>query len=45
MWTEKEFFKALSKNVEPDVVDIVRNLYEWSKDEADIVSLLSFIFL
>ncbi|GAG65486.1 unnamed protein product [marine sediment metagenome] len=36
-WTEKEFFAALSEQVDRSVYDIVENLYEWSGRTADRV--------
>jgi len=33
-WSEREFFQVLGETVEPDVVSIVRDLYEWSQDVA-----------
>lgn len=39
-WTEEEFLRVFrEKNVEPKVVDIVRELCEWAKDVADRVWL------
>lgn len=32
-WSEREFFDVLTENV-PDIVDMVRNLYEWAKSIA-----------
>jgi hypothetical protein len=34
-WTRDEFFRALSENVEPGIVTIVEDLYEWGEDTAD----------
>jgi len=34
-WSEEEFFRALNENVESNVVSIVRDLYEWSRNTAD----------
>jgi len=36
-WTEEEFFKVISEKNEPGVVEIIRDIYEWSKKEADTV--------
>lgn len=35
-WTEKEFFSVLERN-EPDILDVVKDIYDWSKGEADRV--------
>ncbi len=34
-WTEEEFFRVLNENVKPEVVEVVKNIYEWSVDVAD----------
>lgn len=34
-WTEEEFFRVLNENIEPKVVEVVKNIYEWSVDIAD----------
>lgn len=34
-WSEEEFFRVLNENVKPDVVTIVKDLYEYGKDVAD----------
>jgi len=36
-WTEAEFFRVLADNVEPEVVGIIQELYEWSRVVADRV--------
>jgi len=36
-WTREEFFEVLRENVEPDIVTIVEDLYEWAEDTADRV--------
>lgn len=33
-WTEEKFFSVLEKN-KPKILDIVTDIYDWSKDEAD----------
>lgn len=38
-WTEEEFFETLRKKVEPDVVTIIENLYDWAENTADRVWL------
>lgn len=38
-WTKEEFFEALRGNVEPGIVALVENLYEWAEDTADRVWL------
>ncbi len=34
-WSEDEFFQVLSEKVEPGVVGVVRDLYEWGQNTAD----------
>jgi len=34
-WTEEEFFRVLYENIEPKVVEVVKNIYKWSGDIAD----------
>jgi len=34
-WSEEEFFRALAENVGVGIVQIVRDLYDWSREEAD----------
>lgn len=36
-WSKEEYFSALATNTRPDVVDSIRDLYEWSLDKADRV--------
>ncbi|MFQ5882100.1 MAG: hypothetical protein ACE5I9_06465 [Candidatus Methylomirabilales bacterium] len=38
-WTREEFFEVLRENVEPDIVAIIEDLYEWAEDTADRVWL------
>ncbi len=38
-WTKEEFFETLQGNIEPDVIAIVEDLYEWAEDTADRVWL------
>ena len=34
-WSEEEFFRVLKENIESDTFQIIRDLYEWSKNTAD----------
>lgn len=34
-WTEEEFFEVLNQNVEPKIINVVKDIYEWSKNVAD----------
>lgn len=36
-WSEEEFFRVLKENVESDIFQIVRDLYDWGEDIADRV--------
>jgi hypothetical protein len=36
-WSEEEFFKVLKEKNKPDIVDLVRELYDWSVRTADRV--------
>jgi len=36
-WTEEQFFEAIQKKLPLEVVEVVRNLYEWSQTSADRV--------
>ena len=39
-WTEEEFLRVFSeKNAEPELIDVVKELYEWAKNVADRVWL------
>lgn len=38
-WTKDEFFRVLSENVEPGIVTIVEDLYEWGENTADRIWL------
>lgn len=33
-WTEEGFFKVLNENNEQKVVDVIKNIYDWSRDMA-----------
>lgn len=37
-WTEEEFFKVLNETVETEVVNVIKDLYEWARKTADKVS-------
>jgi hypothetical protein len=36
-WTEEQFFEAIQRELSPEVVEVIRNLYEWSQSVADRV--------